>query len=79
MSIRVLGPDLSEVAPSMTAPLQLEPGPNTPVGWEVRAVLPVAATFEATTPGTYSIEIGCGGKTISVPYVVNDLQADTGI
>ncbi|MEX2255428.1 MAG: hypothetical protein WEC34_08315 [Acidimicrobiia bacterium] len=75
LSIKVLGPDLSEVAPALETEIGIAPGENTPEGWECRVVTALAARWEATEYGTYSVEISASDGSISVPYIVSEPQA----
>lgn len=71
-SLRVLGPDLSEVAAPMNIGLNLNPGPNTPEGWDIKTHIPTLVRFEAQEAGTYSIEVSLNGSSHSVPIIVRE-------
>lgn len=70
LKIRVLGPDLAEVGQPMDLSITLAPGPQTPAGWEVRAIVPAGVQFEVEEAGTYSVEISADGAPLSVPIIV---------
>lgn len=67
---RVLGPDLAEVAPAISATVQLKAGAATPEGWEVRSTVPVAIGFPATQEGAHSVELATDSHTLDVPILV---------
>jgi hypothetical protein len=76
LQVRVLGPDLEEVAEPMEVPFRLLPGPNTPSGWDVRAVLTVGLVLQVQDVGTYSIELAADSASLSVPILVRMTEFD---
>jgi hypothetical protein len=49
----------------------IAPGPNTPVGWDVRTQIPLLVAWMAAAAGTYSIELAADGDSRSVPIIVS--------
>ena len=70
LRVRVLGPDLPEVTDPMDLSLQMQPGPSTPPGWDVRSVIPLGVRFQPPGPGTYSIDVAADNHWLSVPLVI---------
>lgn len=70
LQVRILDPNMDDAVPPMHIGVGMNPGPNTPPGWEVRAQLPLIVRFEASNTGTYSVEMAVDGSTYGVPLIV---------
>lgn len=70
LRLRVLGPDMAEVLPPLVMPFGMAPGPNTPEGWEVRSVVPLAVNVPVADAGTFSVEVSADEASLSVPIIV---------
>jgi hypothetical protein len=71
LTSRILDPGMEPTGDPLDLPFQIAPGPNTPVGWEVRTQIALLVAWQADGPGTFSIELAADGKTRGVPIIVS--------
>jgi hypothetical protein len=71
---RVLGPDLTELAPAKAVTARFTPGGDTPPGWEIRSTVPLTIGFPAPTEGAYSVELSTDSHTHEVQILVRAQQ-----
>jgi hypothetical protein len=70
LTARVLGPDLTELAPSRSVNARFQPGTNTPPGWEIRSSLPMTIGFQAPEAGAYTVQLATDDHTYDVQVLV---------
>jgi hypothetical protein len=70
MQARVLGPDLTELAPARAVNVRFTIGGETPPGWEIRSTVPITVSFPAAVEGAYSVELSTDGHTYEVQVLV---------
>lgn len=72
LTATVTDPELNDAIEPMTVPFQMQPGPNTPEGWEVRALMPCAIRFEVMTHGAHVIGLSVDSEMPhDVPIIVS--------
>jgi hypothetical protein len=70
MQARVLGPDLTELAPARAVNVRFTVGSDTPPGWEIRSTVPITIGFPAAVEGAYSVELSTDSHTHEVQVLV---------
>jgi hypothetical protein len=72
LTARVLGPDLTELAPARSVNARFHPGSNTPEGWEIRSSLPMTIGFQAPEAGAYTVQLSTDSHTYDVQILVRE-------
>lgn len=66
---RILDVQLNQVG-QLHAGFTMQPGPNSPPGWDLRLQMPIVLRFEAAEFGTYSVELSIDKSSVSIPILV---------